>query len=140
MGFDSATMTQVQNGSYTAWDCPNQWYEVQQINPGSFYVQVEFQGIYNMQMLAAEYATFPGVSYAEHNGMFGGGSTICGSIDGDTWHMVLLHGWGDCPSGCIYREYFYFTTTSTGAPVFQDSWLNSSGTPEPAWRAIYGGC
>ncbi len=137
MGFDSASLAAVQAGTYTDWDCPNQWYEMQQVDASSSYVLVEFEGIYNIPMLAAEYATFPGVQYAERNGMMGGGPTICGTIDGDTWHILMVNGYGDCPSGCINRDYYYFTTTSTTAPVAGGEWSNSSGTTAPAWQTTY---
>lgn len=33
------------------------------------------------------------------------------------FRIVLFHGFGDCPSGCITREYFYFETDDHCAPV-----------------------
>jgi len=137
MGFDSVNMASVQAGTYTDWDCPNQWYEMQQIDASSSYVLVEFEGIYNIPMLAAEYGTLLGVQYAEPNSMVGGGGTICGTIDGDTWHFVLVNCLNPSPAGCIGKDYYYFTTTSTTAPVAGGEWSNSSGTAAPAWQTTY---
>lgn len=36
---------------------------------------------------------------------------------GETWYVVFRHGWGDCPSGCIYRELFCFTVTGTAVAL-----------------------
>ena len=133
IGFDAATEAAVIAGTYTDWDCPNQWYEAQSMS----HLRIIFEGVYNMPLLASEYATLPGMQYAERNGMFGGGPTICGTIDGDTWHILMVNGYGDCPSGCINRDYYYFTTTSGTAPSYIGSWFNSSGTPAPAWQVSY---
>lgn len=37
----------------------------------------------------------------------------------ETWNVTFWHGWGDCPSGCLYEESFCFSVT--GAHVEQIS-------------------
>ena len=138
VGFDATHLAEVQAGTYSHWDCPNSWYELQSTSSLGSAIQLNFEGIYNMPLLATEYATLPGVQYAERNWMAGGGSTICGTIDGNTWHIVMVHGYGDCPSGCINRDYYYFTTIPGGAPVYVDSWANSSSNQAPSWQQNYG--
>ncbi len=36
-------------------------------------------------------------------------SDIDASKSQGIWHVVVRHAWGDCPSGCIFRELFFFT-------------------------------
>ena len=36
---------------------------------------------------------------------------------GTTWYVVFSNGWGDCPSGCMYRELFCFTVTGTAVAM-----------------------
>ena len=137
---DAGTEAAIQAGTYTAWDCPNDLYVDLSISVESWAVVLELKGIYNVAPLAAEYGALPGVQWAEPNGVFGDGPTICGTIDGETYHYVFDNASGDCPAGCISHAYTYYTTQIGSAPQLQGTWDNSSSTPAPAWVAQYGGC
>jgi hypothetical protein len=51
------------------------------------------------------------VRYAEPNGIIGDGNDIVARANRT---YTLSRGWGDCPAGCISREYFDFTVTDQG--------------------------
>jgi hypothetical protein len=131
VGFDPPTAADVAEGNYTAWDCANTWYGLQSLNVRASLTQVNLKGIYATPQLATEYGGLPGVRSAEPNYFGGDGPTICGTIDGDTYHYVFDEASGDCPAGCIDHVYSYFTTDAAGSITIRDTWDNSSGAPAP---------
>jgi hypothetical protein len=139
MGADSLVLDDMEAGTYEAWDCHNQRYELA-TETYSFYAKLVFGGNYDMALLAAEYAALPGVDYAEPNGIIGDGPTICGTIDGTMFHYVFDDASGDCFSGCMMHEYRYFTTDSAGAISDQGTWSNTSNTAAPQWVSQFGSC
>lgn len=50
--------------------------------------------------------------------------------DGITY--LFRHGWGDCPSGCLYDEYWYFIFEGD-QPVFIGHWAPHEDPDEPEW-------
>ena len=36
---------------------------------------------------------------------------------GEAWYVIFKHGWGDCPEGCLYYEFFCFTVTGTAVEL-----------------------
>ena len=57
------------------------------------------------------YSTIDGVDYARPDWAVGDGPDIDAAWVQGTWHVVFRNAWGDCPSGCIYRELSFFTVT-----------------------------
>jgi hypothetical protein len=138
VGGDAATLQAMGNGTYTDWDCANDWYEMVDVRQHTSTVVVEFEGTYDLQRIADEYANFPGISWAEPDFLIGDGSTVCATIDGDTYHYVFDKASGDCPSGCINHRYYYFTTDLAGTITEHGSWSNTSPSDPPDWVANYG--
>lgn len=62
----------------------------------------------NVPAAAAAYAAMEGVEYAERNGYLGDGSDIDAVKSEGIWYVVARRAWGDCPSGCINEELFFF--------------------------------
>ena len=56
-----------------------------------------------------DYSSIEGVEYAEIDFRLGDGPDIEISKSQGTWYVVFRKAWGDCPSGCIFREIFFFT-------------------------------
>jgi len=81
----------------------------------------------NMAALAKRFAAIKGVIYAEPNGGAGDGPDITAQAGTDHWLLTYSFGWGDCPSGCIYRHYWSFEVSSSGEVTY----TGSSGTPIP---------
>lgn len=106
VGLTDAAMVQYQTGQYHELDALNLEYGVINIRSGSRYIILTFNQVYNMELLADIYeqANAEGVRYAEPNYTFGDGSTIIAHPP----FYTFVEAWGDCPSGCIFHEYYYF--------------------------------
>ena len=57
-------------------------------------------------VIARVKAAFPEVSEIERAGWIG--DYIYTFHGSSGWELVFQHGWGDCPSGCIYMRFYYF--------------------------------
>jgi len=140
VGGDLTTLQAMANGTYTDWDCANDWYEMVDVQLHTTSVTIEFEGTYDLLDLADEYSNFPGVTWAEPDSIIGDGPTICVTIDGDTHHYVFDDASNDCQSGCIDHAYYYYTTDSTGNLSEAKSWSTTgpASIPKPAWVDQYG--
>ena len=56
----------------------------------------------------ASYEKIEGVVYAEPNFVSGDGSDIEVLWSEGKWYAVFRRAWGDCPSGCIFSELYFF--------------------------------
>ena len=63
----------------------------------------------NIDAAIRAYTTIEGVEYAEPDTLLGDGSDIDAYKSRGTWYVVARKAWGDCPSGCLYQEVFFFT-------------------------------
>ena len=63
----------------------------------------------NIDAAIRAYTAIEGVEYAEPDTFLGDGSDIDAYKSRGTWHAVVRKAWGDCPSGCLYQELFFFT-------------------------------
>ncbi len=139
------TATQMEKGTYHAWDCLNDTYgavlpaEYIRIgNAPEVYVSLKTEGIYAVQLLAAEYARLPGVMHVDDITLGGDGPTICLTGGASTWHYLFDEASGDCPAGCIDHAYRHFTTEPDGTIAELDGWNTKQGTPRPTWVTQYG--
>jgi len=63
----------------------------------------------NIDAAIRAYTAIEGVEYAEPDTFLGDGSDIDAYKSRGTWNFVARKAWGDCPSGCLYQELFFFT-------------------------------
>ncbi|MDE0098500.1 MAG: hypothetical protein OXM87_02630 [Truepera sp.] len=63
----------------------------------------------NIDAAIRAYTAIEGVEYAEPDAFLGDGSDIDIHKSRGTWHVIARKAWGDCPSGCLYQELFFFT-------------------------------
>ncbi len=63
----------------------------------------------NIDAAIRAYTAIEGVEYAEPDTFLGDGSDIDAYKSRGTWNFVARKAWGDCPSGCMYQELFFFT-------------------------------
>ena len=63
----------------------------------------------NIDAAIRAYTAIEGVEYAEPDTFLGDGSDIDAYKSRGTWHVIARKAWGDCPSGCLYQELFFFT-------------------------------
>jgi hypothetical protein len=69
----------------------------------------------NMELLAEAYASHPDMTYAGPNIVGGDGDNIEWFEKDDILHFAFSKGWGDCPSGCTERYYWYVSVTPGNA-------------------------
>lgn len=55
-----------------------------------------------------EYSFIEGIEHVEINFRLGDGPDIDVSKSQGVWYVFVLKAWGDCPSGCIHKETFFF--------------------------------
>lgn len=126
-------------GEYSAWDCLNAAYSATTLLNQSFSndsAYVTLGGIFNLPLVAAQYAELPEVTEASPDGLVGDGSSICVSRDGDHYEYLVDRAGGDCPSGCTEHELHGFTSDAAGQVTALGEWSSTSGEPAPAWATI----
>jgi hypothetical protein len=125
IGFDDTTAQQVVSGEYHAWDDLNKYYQITTIRtsltPAYGAAVLYFHGRLHPYRLGGVYRGLPGVTYTEPNGLIGDSPNIYLRQTGRAITYLFRDAWGDCPSGCIDSEYWYFAVED-GQPVFLDHW------------------
>jgi hypothetical protein len=74
----------------------------------------------------------PGVEVTSPNFIAGDWSNVYARQTQDGLTYLFRKGWGDCPSGCIYSEYWYFSFDGD-QPVFVGHWAPTVEPEEPDW-------
>lgn len=131
-----AAFRQIEAGAYDAWNCLNTWYELEQTDLAEHsdrWLVLTFDGVYDVPVLAADYAALPGIAAAEPNGTGADGSELCGSIEGTTHHYVVRQASGDCPAGCTREGLTHFTSAPGQVPEPAGTWTSGDPAPRPAW-------
>lgn len=84
------------------------------------YVVVSFPRLLHVPSLARRYRAAAGVTSAENNHLvLGGVIPVAVKKEGAQWRVTFGRGAGDCPAGCIFREYHHFLV----APDFTIQYL-----------------
>ncbi len=71
----------------------------------------------------------PGVESAGPSHFGGDGDRIEAFRKGDLWYVVFSRGWGDCPSGCIYRKYWYVLVRPDSSAELAEVWERDFSEP-----------
>jgi hypothetical protein len=134
MRFDADTLDDVLAGTYTAWDCQNELYGFTGVMPAasSGTVRVTFAGRFDPTLLAGEYENLAGVMLAWESVAVGDGNDISLDAEGESYHWIFSTGSGDCPAGCINRDYWGFTTNAAGDITYRGT--STDGSLDQAWR------
>ena len=117
---DDDTFTEMQQGTYHAWDCLNQTYVKTGLDLGTpnpkfpNFGTITLKGIYDIPQLVPLYAELKGINSAGQNYGVGDGPTICVTQSPTVWHYVFDRAGGDCPAGCTTHEYHHFSTSLAG--------------------------
>jgi hypothetical protein len=137
ISFEPGTAQLVANGQYHDWDELNRQYRVSYIDLRTIrynYVEMGFKGQLHPRRLSELYAKLPGVRYAQPNYRGGGNSWIYPSSQaGSGLTYLFRYGWGDCPAGCIYNEFWYFISYASGETVFAGYWNPQKDPIVPDW-------
>jgi hypothetical protein len=81
----------------------------------------------HIQQLAECFKKIDGVTTAECNGSAGSGNDVLAEPESNAWKYTFVLGWGDCPSGCIFRRMWDFRVFTDGRVEF----LGSRGDTVP---------
>jgi hypothetical protein len=135
LGVEPDTAAQIGAGTYTAWDCLNGWYRLQDSHVLiAGFLLLTFEGRYDIEQVAAEYAALPGVLSAEPDHVsffpYGYPPLVCGIRQGETHHYFFDGGFQD-PSVS------YFVSAAGSPPTFVE---RSDLVPPPEWYELYEDC
>lgn len=141
---DDPTWEAIRSGTYTAWDCLNDYFGLESmqlfslIHGGS----LKLKGIYDTDSLVPLYEQLPGITNAGANYFGGDGPTLCGVIDSSgTHHYFFDDRRGDCPAGCGTYDIRYLTSSPGDAvPRLRGQWRLDDEEPLPDWYELYEDC
>jgi hypothetical protein len=116
-------------------------------DPGQW-LHLQFGQMYHGVRLSDMFDPVTGVRYAEPNGIIGDGDDIVARANRS---YTLIHGFGDCPAGCITHQKWDFTVTDHGVfpglpPPTTDGDYNEDGVVDSAdyvllrngWGSLFG--
>ena len=69
---------------------------------------LHFERNVNLRVAIDAFRGIDGVVYAEPDALIGDGPDIVATKSNDGIELKFINAWGDCPSGCIYRESFLY--------------------------------
>ena len=69
---------------------------------------LHFSNSLKVEWASVKYSLSDGVEFAHPNYRWGDGSDIELQKFQGVWYVVFRHAWGDCPSGCIHQEFYFF--------------------------------
>jgi hypothetical protein len=140
IGFTDEGWRQFKAGQYHAWDSLNRKYDLDSIDVPEHYsdelkmVSLIFRGLPNCNLLVDQYAGLAGLRSVGVAAWCCDWPLLLVCLDHDTLHYFFRNAWGDCPSGCIEQEFFYFTVEGSIAHyvgTYKHDWTNPP--PRPDW-------
>ncbi len=136
LGFDDSTVQQIRDGEYHAWDDLND--QLQATNVDTSHLDfigcavIVFNGRLHPYRLAEIYSQLPGLENTSPSFIRGDSPNVYSrEIQGGMTYL-FRNGWGDCPSGCISNEFWYFSCEGP-EPEFVGYWPAYEGVPPPHW-------
>jgi len=136
MGFDDSIVVKIRQGEYHAWDELNEQYGIESIDTSMIFVmgfvRLNFTGRLHPRRLQELYAVLPGIWSVSPNGIIGDGSNVYARETTSGMTYLFRNGWGDCPSGCIENEFWYFSCEGPQSE-FVGYWPAYEGVPPPDW-------
>lgn len=134
-----AATVEMRAGTYTGMDSLNTALRLERTDTTSFtfrpkqiYFRLFFEGRLHPHRLVEFYEALPSVEYASPGYVcFDGSAYYVRFIDGGVAYL-FRHGWGDCPSGCIYSEFWYFRVRG-GVDVEYAGYWDPQTEPPPDW-------
>ena len=143
IGFTDDGWQDFKSNDYHHWDVINEMLELDSIdifmNDPDYYknVLLKFGDPLNSNLLVYYYTGLPGLSYVHVNSYCCDWLVLLVYREGEDCHYFFRNAWGDCPSGCIYNEYFYFTIDGDTAK-YEGSYMYDWGNiqPAPPWMQM----
>jgi hypothetical protein len=139
-GFTDEGWEMWKNGTYDAWDSLNTALAVDSIVELGVYayihknVLIYFDGRPNVQRLIELYRALPELNYVSGNDFCCDWPILLMWREENVSHYFFRNAWGDCPSGCIYEDFHYFTVVE-GEPIYIGYYLHDwdHPLPRPDW-------
>lgn len=133
LGFDQNNYQQISDGQYRAWDSLNALYTLVRIDlsmPAFKMLKLEFEDGLNPEILADAYQQLPGVRFAVPNRYLGERSMLLPAKASDGRLLYFFrNAWGDCPSGCLYSEYWVLTVLN-GRVIYDGYYTDQALMPD----------
>ncbi len=132
-------IAELRRGEYHDLDSLNTYYRVAEIDTHLIdfigWMHLIFEGRLHPERLAEEYGQVPSLLMAEPNGTWSNqADNYPWLIDGGISYL-FRYGWGDCPAGCIYNQFWYFKVREiSGYVEYLGTFVSGEG-PEPDWWA-----
>jgi hypothetical protein len=127
-------------GTYTEMDSLNAALRLVETDTTSFsfrpeviYFDLTFEGRLHPDLVAEMYEDLPSVEYASAGGCFGDASQYYPWLIEGGVSYLFEKAWGDCPSGCIYSEFWYFRVIDDNVE-YVGHW-DPQSEPRPEWWA-----
>ncbi|MFA6588123.1 MAG: hypothetical protein WCT08_03570 [Patescibacteria group bacterium] len=141
LGFPNDTvLTAGQTTNNPVWDSLNSLYRLDSLRIKHYpkmkivFIRNYFHGRLDSKMLCQAYDVLSGVETCIYQpAIIGGISNLYPGLDSNGLKILVIIGWGDCPSGCMYNAYVYFKQKSDGTFDFLGKWISSSSLPKPPW-------
>ncbi|MGB7062910.1 MAG: hypothetical protein WBF13_11235 [Candidatus Zixiibacteriota bacterium] len=136
IGFDVTAVEQIRSGQYHAWDELNEKYEVMTIDTMLLdwigLATLSFKGRLHGHRLAELYGVLPGTWTVNPSYSRGDLPNVYCRQTWEGMTYLFRYGWGDCPSGCIYSEFWYFRVDDN-LPAFVGHWAPHQEPNVPEW-------
>jgi hypothetical protein len=134
LALDDLTALSFAKHEYTAWDCLNDFYGLESLEPVSAsYALLTLKGNYDLELLAGLYLQLPGIRGASANQSGGNGPTICARRAGSNVEYVFDRASGDCLAGCIDHDAHAFLSTAPGVIEAMGAWNSQASETPPDW-------
>lgn len=140
--FHEPYVQSILDGSYSSWDELNKQFRLDTIIaygpfPSYSSFSLRFEGRLNPLKLIEYYEGLEGIKLIGPMGLAGGYPLCLMTKEEDgSYSYIFKDAWGDCPSGCIHGDFFYFKIKNNKA-IFIDSYLDSDTTSIPGWVKSY---
>jgi hypothetical protein len=129
-------IAELRRGEYHDLDSLNAFYGIAEVDTHLVrigWIQLIFEGRLHPERLADEYEQVPSLLSAVPNGI------IANQADNYPWEIdggvsyLFRYGWGDCPAGCIYNQWWYFKVREGEDEIEYLGTFVSPDDPKPDW-------
>lgn len=130
---------ELRRGEYHDLDSLNAYYHIAEIDTHLIdfigWMHLKFEGRLHPERLAEDYGEVPSLLFAEPNGIWNNqADNYPWLIDGGISYL-FRNGWGDCPAGCIYNQFWYFKVPEKFGAIEYLGTFVPREDPEPDWWA-----
>ena len=92
-------------------------------------VILETENCLHLEGVINAFQDLNGVNFVEPDYLIGDGNNITAQVENGYTDLIFEHGWGDCPSGCIFSHFWQIRVDDDCAVEFIDSWGNPVDFP-----------